>query len=146
MAQAESGREARIILVVDDDKLIRGDVTRLLREVLGADAEIIEAYDGRMAMQKLEATRAGIVLTDMRMPRMDGLALIEAAHSRWPEVQFIVLSNYDDFDYVKQSFQHGIVDYTLKYQIDQDTLRGLIEKARAALSAYWHTSAYMTEM
>ena len=146
MAQAESKREAGIILVVDDDKLIRGDITRLLREALGDGAEIVEAYDGRMAMQKLESTRAGIVLTDMRMPRMDGLALIEAARGRWPDVQFIVLSNYDDFDYVKQSFQHGIVDYMLKYQIDQGTLKGLIEKARKSLDAYWHSRAYRTEM
>lgn len=146
MTDLRAKRSGGQILVVDDDKLIRGDITHMLQRILGGGAELLEAYDGRMAMQKLEASQAGIVLTDMRMPRMDGLALIEAARGRWPDLQFIVLSNYDDFDYVKQSFQHGIVDYTLKYQIDEPTLRELIERAREALEAYWREREYLEGM
>lgn len=72
MTDLRAKRSGGQILVVDDDKLIRGDITHMLQRILGGGAELLEAYDGRMAMQKLEASQAGIVLTDMRMPHMDG--------------------------------------------------------------------------
>lgn len=139
-------RNSHHILVADDDKLIRSSILAQLRQIYPERHAFYEAYDGRTALQQLSENPIGIVLTDMRMPHMDGLQLIEAARQQWPSVQFAVLSNYDDFDYVKHAFGHGIVDYVLKYELEAPMLKGLVEKATASLNAFLHQQVWQAKM
>ncbi|GHV26170.1 hypothetical protein FACS18948_1240 [Clostridia bacterium] len=124
------------VLIVDDDKILRRYMLGNVRSLVPAGYEILEAYDGLNALEVMRNSPVGILLTDMRMPHMDGLSLIQQAKAQYPYLQIIVLSNYDDFDYVKPSFLYGIVDYVLKMQLAQDELRILLEKACAALTTY----------
>jgi two-component system response regulator YesN len=133
---------ARRILVVDDDKILRSYILSLLRESLIGDWTFFEAFDGLLAMEILDREDIGIVLTDMRMTHMHGWELIKAAKAKWPWIQFIVLSNYDDFDYVKKSFLYGIVDYLLKFQLEKDTLSSRVEAAQAVLNEYAAKAEY----
>ncbi len=134
------------VLVADDDKIIRGYILGLLRTILGPDVRLFEAHDGVSALAQIEEHDIAIVLTDMMMPRMDGLQLIEATRKKYPHVQFVVLSNYDDFAFVRKSFLFGIVNYVIKYQVDAQLIQTLMEEARAALHIHFRQKAFQREL
>lgn len=142
----DNERLKRRVLVVDDDKIIRSYIQTLLASAFDGESEVFEAYDGVSALQLLEDEPVGILFTDMRMPRMDGLRLIASVRARWPWVRFVVLSNYDDFDYVRQSFLFGIVNYVLKYQINEELLIGLVREAQSALDDYFRQCEVREQM
>lgn len=80
-------------------------------------------------MARIEELKPQIVLTDVVMPVMDGIALTQAIQERYPETRVIVLSGYSDFEYVKSIFQHGAVDYILKPTLNQQELLATLCKA-----------------
>ena len=124
------------VAIVDDDKIIRGHIRGILLS-LGYTADSIdEAYDGLSGLTLLRRQQPAIVLTDMRMPHMDGVEMIRAARAEFSWMQFIVLSNYDDFDYVRSSFQYNIVDYLLKYKLDTRQVETVLQKAHENLNSY----------
>lgn len=79
------------------------------------DWEVVgDARDGYEALELLEQLRPDIVLTDIRMPRMDGIQLQNIVRDRFQGMLCVVISGYDDFTYVKQSLRHGAIDYLMK--------------------------------
>lgn len=102
------------IVVVDDETIFR----RGLRSMIGDwDAEwnvVGDAKDGYEALELIERLRPQVVLTDIRMPRMDGLQLQKIVREKLPRVRCVVVSGYEDFAYVQQSMRHGAVDYLMK--------------------------------
>lgn len=73
-----------------------------------------EAANGKDAMDQIEKLQPQIVLSDVVMPLMDGVDFTVAVHHRYPHIQMIILSGYDNFEYVKQTLMQGVVDYILK--------------------------------
>jgi len=81
------------VLLVDDDALVRLALTRTLAD--GADLEVVgEAGNGDEAVLSVERLRPHIVIMDLRMPRMDGIAATREIRAKFPEVQTIGLSEY----------------------------------------------------
>lgn len=119
------------VLIVDDEKHVR-DAIRLLAhwEKLGV-TEIIEAADGEEAIVLIQENPPQIVLTDMRMPRKNGTELLTWLHAFMPEIKVIVISGYDDFEYVRHTILHGGMDYILK-PINPLALNEALEKAATA--------------
>ena len=72
------------------------------------------AQDGEDALRKMEECPADIVLTDINMPYISGVELMEQLKSRWPETAILVLSGYSDFEYVHKALLCGALDYVLK--------------------------------
>ena len=120
------------MMVVDDDALGRkGIISSIRKEELGI-ASILEAGDGEEALQILaQNEKIGVILTDIKMPKMDGIALIKAVKEKKPELPMIIISGYDDFQFLRQAIQYGVNDYLLK-PIDpvelQDVLLSVTEK------------------
>lgn len=102
------------VLVVDDEKYIRRSIiNRVNWEQLGVQVAG-EAANGEEALERMEELRPQIVLVDIRMPLMDGLAFIEEANKRFPDVHYVITSAYSDFDYARQALRLGVEDYILK--------------------------------
>lgn len=117
------------VLVVDDNELIRKSlIKRIDWEGLGLTCAG-EAADGAQAYEKIKELHPSIVITDVRMPIADGFYTIDRCRASCPEVQFIIISGYDDFPYVKKALQRDVVDYILK-PIDTEELHSTLEKAR----------------
>lgn len=117
------------VFLVDDDMLIREDIKALYPWEKEGFTIVGEASNGNDAISWLEKGCADIVITDIAMPNGDGIDLIRWLKSRQFDGEIIVMSNYDDFDYVKEAMKLGAFDYCLKYKLSPESLLCLLEKA-----------------
>ncbi len=101
------------ILIVDDSKGSR-DVIKFLIVQKNNDATVFEAANGLDAIEALKENFVDIMITDIKMPQMDGLELIEKARGISPELQIIVFSAFGNFEFAKKALQFGVTDYLLK--------------------------------
>ncbi len=120
------------VLIVDDSPIIRSSLSKWVDESSDSIAVAGEAANGLAALEWLDSYHADICVTDVRMPRMDGLELIGAINERYPWMACIVVSSYDDFEYAKQSIQLEAVDYILK-PVDANILHHALKKAALKL-------------
>ena len=109
------------VIIVDDEPVIR----RGLRETIEWDAlglEVAgEAADGIEALKLIRETRPEILITDIRMPEMDGIELIREVKKLDLNIKITILSGYSDYDYLKAAIRLGVDNYLLK-PIDNDEL------------------------
>ena len=105
------------VLLVDDDSIVRMGLKMAVNwHELGFEI-VGEASNGEEALVLMEKLLPDVVLTDMYMPKCDGISLMQESKDRFPKIKFIVLSCYSDFDYVKNSLKLGTSDYLLKSTI-----------------------------
>lgn len=101
------------LLLIDDQTLIRRGLKALLRGE--AAIEIVgEAENGQAALELVETLQPDVVLMDIRMPVMDGVAATREIHQRFPQTKVLVLTTFDDDQYVAQAVQYGAAGYLLK--------------------------------
>ncbi|MDQ5896460.1 MAG: hypothetical protein RLZZ592_1122 [Pseudomonadota bacterium] len=101
------------ILIVDDHPLVREGVRTLIHSQ--PDLQVVgEAADADGALEAIERLRPGLVLTDIGMKQISGIALTGQIRARWPRIDVIVLSMYDNPEYVHQAMQAGARAYVLK--------------------------------
>ncbi|MEH7276151.1 response regulator transcription factor [Neobacillus vireti] len=117
------------VLIVDDEIQIRKGL-RLKVDWEEEGFQLAEeASNGKEALEILRTKDIDMVITDMRMPIMDGVELAKRCHQEFPHVKVIVLSGYSDFDYVRNSLQQGVKDYLLK-PVAPDELVEALRKIR----------------
>ena len=102
------------IVLVDDDEIIRIGMKKMISKDVG-DVVAAEFSNGLDALNYVQQTPdINIIITDIRMPLMDGLELIEKVKEIRSDIRFIVLSGFDEFNYIRRAFKDGVVDYFLK--------------------------------
>lgn len=101
------------VLIVDDDPLVRSGLTLMVGGSQHIDV-VGEASDGQAALEWLTHHDADVVLMDVRMPILDGIAATEAISQRTPAPQVIVLTTFDDDDYVVRALACGASGFVLK--------------------------------
>lgn len=115
------------VLIVDDQRLSRAGLVKMIEwDKLGL-TPAGECANGRDALERIGDAEADIVITDVRMPVMNGLELIEKAKEQYPDIAYVVVSGYDDFVYVRKSIQLTVADYLLK-PVDPRELNELLAK------------------
>ncbi|MFD1386244.1 response regulator [Oceanobacillus oncorhynchi subsp. oncorhynchi] len=119
----------RNVLIVDDEIQIRkGLQWKVNWEELGFHV-VAEASNGEGALTKLEEHKVDMVMTDVRMPVMDGIELARHCQERYPYIKVIILSGYSDFEYVKSSMKKGVRDYLLK-PVDPEELAEVLQRMK----------------
>ncbi|NLK76395.1 MAG: response regulator [Clostridiales bacterium] len=114
------------ILIVDDEKIERRGIQFLLKQI-DVEWDIEEAANGRDALERLKQKRFDIMLTDVKMPFMDGLQLIEEAVKVDPEMKTVIFSGYGEFEYARKALSFRVVDYMLK-PVEPEAFEKLIKK------------------
>lgn len=112
------------VLIVDDEVFVRMGLKTAVEWKLHGFELIGEASNGVQALEVIGKNQPDIVITDIKMPVMDGIQLIKEISTTYPLIKCIVLSNYDDFKFVKEAMKNGAIDYFLKVTIEAE---GLIE-------------------
>lgn len=118
------------ILLVEDELLVRTGMRTLVDWSAHGYELAAEAIHGQEALEILEQQEIDIVITDIRMPVMDGLKLIQHMKERNYACSIIVLSSYDDFPYVKAAMKFGVKDYIHKPTMTPDELTDSLNKVK----------------
>ena len=115
------------VLIVDDHAMVRKGLATFLR--IKPDLELVgEASDGEEALRLCEQAQPDVVLMDLVMPKMDGTAATQAIRERWPQIQVIALTSFQERKLVREALQAGAISYLLKnVSVDE-----LAEAIRAA--------------
>ncbi|MDU0202071.1 response regulator transcription factor [Paenibacillus sp. MAH-36] len=117
------------VLIADDEPIMLEGL-RLLVDWHKLGFEIYaEALDGEDALQLVEENCPHLIITDIRMPVIDGLELIEKVYMRFPDTKFIVLSGYADFQYAQQAMKFGVSNYLTKPLDESELERAVHEVA-----------------
>lgn len=114
----------KAIVVDDDEVVLQGLHTVIPWDTLGF-CEVISAKNGEEAYQKAVAENPDVIITDIRMPVMDGLDLARKIHETMDGVSVIIMSAYEDFEYARSAMRYGVSDYILK-PIDLDKINQLV--------------------
>ena len=102
------------VFLVEDEKIMREGIKNNIDWEKEGFSFVGDAGDGELAYPLLQKTRPDILITDIKMPFMDGLELSRLVKQEMPNIKIIILSGYDEFDYAKEAISIGITDYLVK--------------------------------
>lgn len=121
----------RIILVDDEEEIRKGIARRIDWQSLGFEL-IGDAENGEDALEKIEQLEPDVVMTDIRMPYMDGLTLCTRIRQKYPSMKILLFSGYDDFEYAKQAIKLNVSEYILK-PVNMEELSEILTRVRRKL-------------
>ncbi|MDU5950548.1 MAG: response regulator, partial [Paenibacillus macerans] len=102
------------VLLADDEQIIVQGISSIV-DWEALDTELVAtAENGIDAYEKMARLEPDIVISDIRMPGMDGLSLVSKAHQEFPAMKFILLSGYSEFEYARTAMRYGVKNYLLK--------------------------------
>lgn len=118
------------LLIVEDEPLVQIGIQSMLSNA-DLNVEIIGlAKDGVQALELIDKQRPEIVITDIKMPRMDGLELLKESRKRYGKLPaFVILTSYEDFQFLREAMNYDVIDYLIKLELDQESLIKSIQKA-----------------
>ncbi|MDU0200661.1 MULTISPECIES: response regulator transcription factor [Paenibacillus] len=125
------------VIVAEDEDLIRNNLVKRIENLCDTVKVIGAAQDGKEALELVRQDQPDLIVTDIRMPVMDGLELIKSLDSYFPRIRKIIASGYADFAYAKEAMQYNVKDYLLKPVSTEELQRvlsrniSLIENERA---------------
>src|SRR5690554_6097140 len=115
------------IIVVDDEPLIRNGLARMIERVAPEWEVSLEADNGVKALELIISNPIDLLFSDIRMPKMDGLELMENLSEMGYPLPIIFLTGYEDFQYVQKALRHDAFDYLLK-PIQEQQLRHVLDR------------------
>ena len=127
----ERNRMTKVFLV-DDEIVIREGIRTSFPWEKSGYTLVGEAPDGEIALPMIRDTNPDILITDIRMPFMDGMELCRIVRSQMPWIGIIILSGYDEFEYARQGIQLGVREYLLK-PITSEELGQALDRVRLQL-------------
>ena len=124
------------LLIVDDEELIANWLRKLFQDADELDLDISVAYSGAEALVILNRMKIDIVLTDIHMPGMSGMQLLEKISCTWPQCRVVFLTGYNEFDYVYTSIHHENVSFLLKTEKDEEILKVVGKAVQSIQKSY----------
>lgn len=120
------------LVVIDDEYIVVQGIKALISR-LKLDYEVVgAAYDGIQGLEVIRSEKPDVVITDIRIPGLDGLSVIEAAKEECPDTYFIVISGYSEFVYAQRALTLGVKDY-----IDKPVTADKLKKALTRIEDEW---------
>ena len=120
------------IILVDDEEEVRQSIIKKIDWEDAGFSVVGDAENGQEALEKVEALEPDVILTDIRMPYMDGLSLAERVRQRYPSIKIVIFSGYDEFEYAKQAIKLNVTEYILK-PVNVEELTAILKRIKSNL-------------
>lgn len=114
------------VIIVEDELYVRKGLINMIDWDRIGFQVIDEADNGEDALEMIRAKRPDLVITDIRMPVLDGIQLIQAAARENQETEYIIISGHNDFSYAQQALRYGVMDYVLKPVDEEELIQVLV--------------------
>ena len=134
--QIHRGRGDNVLRVflVEDESIIRETLRDTVPWTQYGYTFVGEAGDGELALPLIRQTKPDLLITDIRMPFMDGLALSKMVLREFPQMKVIIISGYDDFEYAQQAIGLGVERYLLK-PVTKSNLLSVLEEVKTKIES-----------
>ena len=119
------------VLIVDDDKLARKGLVAIMDWKKYGFEVVGDVQNGRKALEFLRNHPVDIVFTDIDMPEIDGLELMQMCGEEFPEIKFVILSVYESFSYAQTAIRMGALDYISKISFSPEECGTILERVSA---------------
>ena len=130
------------VFLVEDERVIREGLRDNIPWEQYGYRFIGEASDGEMALPMIRKIRPDVLITDIKMPFMDGLALSRIVTQEIPDIKIVIISGYDEFEYAQQAIRVGVEQYLLK-PITKNTLRKVLLEVREKIESEQEQRSYL---
>ncbi len=130
------------VLLVDDERIIVEGISRTVNWQAHGTELIGTARNGLEALAFIDTHMPDIVISDIKMPGMNGLQLVEKVHESYPHISFIMLSGFSEFDYARTAMQFGVKHYLLK-PCNENTITDALEEVIGSLRKLETQEAFM---
>lgn len=121
------------LLIVDDEPYARETIRGLIDSKCPEYRVVDDCFSALDALEYIKRGEIDIVITDIKMPKLNGIELMKETARLSPRVKFIVLSAYNDFELVRESLQMGAVDYIIKTEISLERIKSSLELAKKSI-------------
>ncbi|NOU70663.1 response regulator [Paenibacillus sp. LMG 31458] len=147
MTEVNRASTYRVVVAEDEPRILKNVVSKI-QSNSDRFHVVASVYNGIEALEAIRDLRPDVLFTDIRMPKMDGLQLIQHVTQEFPHIAIVIVSGYNDFEYAKGAMQYGVKDYLLKpldaidveetlqricIQLDVRLLQTMRDQLRAAL-------------
>lgn len=120
------------IMLVDDEEEVRLSIIKKIDWHSVGFHVVGDAENGEDALEKIELLEPDVIITDIRMPYMDGLKLTEKIHQKFPFIKVIIFSGFDDFEYAKEAIRQGVIEYILK-PVNSEEMTAILKRVKESL-------------
>lgn len=124
------------VLLVEDEMLLMQSLSRHIESLEAGFKVVCQASNGEDALKCLKKENIHLVMTDIRMPVMDGLTLSKRIHEQYPHILTVILTGYADFDYAREALKQGVFDYMLK-PVTMEDLENTLGRVRLHLQKFY---------
>ncbi|QYR19623.1 response regulator [Paenibacillus sp. sptzw28] len=131
------------ILVAEDEPWIRSSVVEMVNRIGEGTITLSEATNGEEAWALIQETWPTVLITDIMMPKIDGLSLIQKIHELGIPMTYIIISGYDNFQYAQKAIRYGVTEYLLK-PVDMEQLREALRRCEQNVNNLKEISQYMS--
>jgi two-component system response regulator YesN len=121
------------IALIDDEPIVIKGLKVMLKRIRPGYESPVEATDGISALSLVRETKPDIVITDIRMPGLDGISFIESVKNELPDSIFILISGYQEFEYARRAIPLGILDYLVK-PVTLEKIEKVLSKAEECIA------------
>lgn len=130
------------VFLVEDESVVREGLRDNIAWQQHGYRFVGEASDGEMALPLIRKMRPDVLITDIKMPFMDGLALSSIVSCEFPQMKIVIISGYDDFEYARQAISVGVEQYLLK-PITKLTLQKVLQEIREKIESEREQESYL---
>lgn len=121
------------VIIADDEVLVRIGIKSTIEWEKYGFTIVAEAQNGEEALRKIEQLHPDVLLTDIRMPKMDGIELMRQLEERNIQIQTVIMSCYNDFELVRSAMKYGAADYLLKLSLAEEDLVAVLERLKVKI-------------
>ena len=129
------------VLIADDEDIIRNGLAGLVSGYRGLEVAAL-AEDGEIALEKARETQPDLLLVDINMPFLNGFEFIERSRAVLPDAEIVIITGYDNFEFVQKALQLGVADYLLK-PVMEAPLHAVLDRVIARLDAAGKNRKYL---